>query len=451
MAEGMAGTEKTFASLMNAEARKLGLTNSHFTNATGLPDPDEYVTALDLARLARHIIYDYPEFYPIFSETEFTWNKIRQHNRNPLLEMNIGADGLKTGFTEDSGYGLVASAVRDGQRLIMVINGTKSEKERAEEARKLMDWGLRGFEKVELFRPGEEIARATVFGGAEGSVGVVGKGGVTALLAARLARSHQGPRRLSGPGAGAGRDRPGDRQAADHARHRRAARGAGLCQPGRRPRHAAPAGGGCAQGIADRLDIGGGTLLLYQPTMAGKFITFEGGEGAGKSTQIRLLAERLQAAGVTCVLTREPGGTEKAEAIRRLLLSGLAEQLGVDGEAVLFAAARADHVETVIRPALEAGRWVLCDRFYDSTHVYQADADPAFLDALDRVAVGGTRPDLTIVLDIPAELGLARAADRMAATGTTPDRFERDDDRPPRAPPPGLPEDRGGRPRSAAS
>ena len=182
LAEGMAGTEKTFANLMNAEARKLGLTGSHFTNATGLPDPDEYVTAIDLAKLARHIIYDDPEFYPIFSEKEFTWNKIRQHNRNPLLDMNIGADGLKTGFTDASGYGLVGSAVRDGQRLIMVINGTKSEKERAEEARKLMDWGLRGFEKVELFRNGEEVARASVFGGDEGSVGLVGKGAIAAFL-----------------------------------------------------------------------------------------------------------------------------------------------------------------------------------------------------------------------------------------------------------------------------
>ena len=182
LAEGMAGTEKTFANLMNAEARKLGLTGSHFTNATGLPDPDEYVTAIDLAKLARHIIYDDPEFYPIFSETEFTWNKIRQHNRNPLLEMGIGADGLKTGFTDASGYGMVGSAVRDGQRLIMVINGTKSEKERAEEARKLMDWGLRAFEKVELFRNGEEIARASVFGGDEGSVGLTGKGSIAAFL-----------------------------------------------------------------------------------------------------------------------------------------------------------------------------------------------------------------------------------------------------------------------------
>ena len=161
--------------------------------------------------------------------------------------------------------------------------------------------------------------------------------------------------------------------------------------------------------------------------MAGKFITFEGGEGAGKSTQVRFLAERLKRAGVTCVPTREPGGTATAEAIRRLLLSGLAEQLGVDGEAVLFAAARADHVEHVIRPALDAGQWVLSDRFFDSTHVYQSAADPHFLDALDRVAVGTTLPDLTIILDLPAEVGMARAAARTAESGTVPDRFERDE------------------------
>ncbi len=161
--------------------------------------------------------------------------------------------------------------------------------------------------------------------------------------------------------------------------------------------------------------------------MGGKFITFEGGEGAGKSTQILQLAERLKAAGVTSVLTREPGGTATAEAIRRLLLSGLAEQFGVDGEAVLFAAARADHVERVIRPALAAGQWVLSDRFFDSTRVYQSEADPSFLAALDRVAVGTTRPDLTVILDIPAEAGMARAAARMASSGTAPDRFERDE------------------------
>jgi dTMP kinase len=161
--------------------------------------------------------------------------------------------------------------------------------------------------------------------------------------------------------------------------------------------------------------------------MSGKFITFEGGEGAGKSTQIRRLADRLEAGGRAVVVTREPGGTPTAEDIRKVLLAGLAQDLGPDGEAVLFAAARADHVERVIRPALRAGKWVLSDRFSDSTRVYQAKADTGVLSALDRIAVGRTRPDLTIILDLPAETGLARAARRMEAAGHKPDRFERDD------------------------
>jgi D-alanyl-D-alanine carboxypeptidase (penicillin-binding protein 5/6) len=182
VAEGMAGSEAAFAGMMNAEAKKLGLTGSHFTNATGLPDPDQYVTAHDLARLAKHIIVDFAAYYPIYSQTEFTWNKIRQQNRNPLLDMGIGADGLKTGYTEESGYGLVGSAVRDGQRLILVINGTKSEKERAEEARKLMDWGFRAFERVSYFAAGDVIGEARVFGGDAGGVGLVSKVPVDVLL-----------------------------------------------------------------------------------------------------------------------------------------------------------------------------------------------------------------------------------------------------------------------------
>jgi D-alanyl-D-alanine carboxypeptidase (penicillin-binding protein 5/6) len=182
VAEGMAGSEAKFADMMNAEAAKLGLTGSHFANATGLPNPDQYVTAHDLARLAMHIIADFPQYYPIYSQTEFTWNKIRQQNRNPLLEMGIGADGLKTGYTEESGYGLVGSAVRDGQRLVLVINGTKSEKERGEEARKLMDWGYRAFERVHYFAPDEVIGAARVFGGEAGDVGLVAKLPVDVLL-----------------------------------------------------------------------------------------------------------------------------------------------------------------------------------------------------------------------------------------------------------------------------
>jgi len=161
--------------------------------------------------------------------------------------------------------------------------------------------------------------------------------------------------------------------------------------------------------------------------MAGKFITFEGGEGAGKSTQIRLLGERLKEAGIAVTMTREPGGTPQAEAIRKLILSGKAKQLGPEGEAVLFAAARADHVDKVIRPALAEGRWVLCDRFSDSTRVYQAEIGGEMLDGLDRVAVGRTQPDRTYILDVPASVGLARMKARAEAIGSAPDRFEQDD------------------------
>ena len=182
LAEGMAGTEAVFADLMNAEARKIGLTGSHFANSTGLPDPNQYVTAHDLARLADYIIRRFPDHYEIYGEKEFTWNKICQQNRNPLLGMNIGADGLKTGYTDDSGYGLVGSAVENGQRLILVINGTSSAKERAEEARKLLTWGFRAFERVNLFDKGEPIAEAKVFHGATSTVGVVSKGPIDVFV-----------------------------------------------------------------------------------------------------------------------------------------------------------------------------------------------------------------------------------------------------------------------------
>jgi D-alanyl-D-alanine carboxypeptidase (penicillin-binding protein 5/6) len=182
IAEGMAGTEATFANMMNAEARRIGLTGSHFANSTGLPDPEQYMTARDLATLARYIIEQFPESYKIYGERDFTWNKIKQPNRNPLLDMNIGADGLKTGFTDEAGYGLVGSAVRDGQRLIMVIAGTKSEKERSEESRKLLDWGFRAFEKVSLFGKGEVVGDARVFGGNARKVGLVSRTPVDFLL-----------------------------------------------------------------------------------------------------------------------------------------------------------------------------------------------------------------------------------------------------------------------------
>jgi len=155
----------------------------------------------------------------------------------------------------------------------------------------------------------------------------------------------------------------------------------------------------------------------------GQFITFEGGEGAGKSTQARRLAERLAARGIEVVLTREPGGSPLAEDIRRALLSGVVAPLGPAAEAIMFSAARIDHLERTIRPALAQGRWVVCDRFSDSTRAYQGalgNLDPRFMRELERVTVGDTRPDLTIMIDVPAQTGLARASARAAVA----DRFE---------------------------
>jgi len=166
LAVALAGSEPAFAEMMNRRARELGLTHSTFRNATGFPDPEQKMTARDIARLALHIIETYPDQYRIFAEPEFTWNKITQRNRNPLLADYQGADGLKTGYTQDSGYGLVGSVERDGRRLIVVLNGLESAKDRAQEARKLLDWGFTAFEQRELFPADEQIAEARVFGGA---------------------------------------------------------------------------------------------------------------------------------------------------------------------------------------------------------------------------------------------------------------------------------------------
>jgi serine-type D-Ala-D-Ala carboxypeptidase (penicillin-binding protein 5/6) len=182
LAEGIAGTEPKFAALMNKRARELGMTRSFFSNSTGLPDPPLVVTARELAILARHIIKTYPEFYPIYGEKEFTWNKIRQQNRNPLLAMNIGADGMKTGYTEDGGYGLVGSAVQNGLRLIVVVNGLETAAERANEGRRLLEWGFKGFEQKYLFAEGQNIGDAKVFGGSQWTVPLQAPSGVNLLV-----------------------------------------------------------------------------------------------------------------------------------------------------------------------------------------------------------------------------------------------------------------------------
>jgi dTMP kinase len=160
----------------------------------------------------------------------------------------------------------------------------------------------------------------------------------------------------------------------------------------------------------------------------GRFITFEGGEGSGKSTQIRTLAERLDGAKQRTIVTREPGGSPGAEIIRHLLLSGMGKLLGPEAETLLFAAARDDHVHTVIEPALDQGVWVLCDRFSDSTRAYQGrlgKVDPGILNALQRVTIGDLKPDLTFILDVPVEVGMQRASARRGSGA--PDRFEAED------------------------
>ena len=142
LAEKLAGSEESFAAMMNARARELGMTRSHFANAWGGGSTRQSVTARDMARLTAQVIRTYPQFYPYFGQTEFTWNGVRQQNRNPLLAMGIGADGVKTGHLGQSGYGLVGSAVQNGRRLILVLNGARSEDERAREARRLLEWGF---------------------------------------------------------------------------------------------------------------------------------------------------------------------------------------------------------------------------------------------------------------------------------------------------------------------
>jgi D-alanyl-D-alanine carboxypeptidase (penicillin-binding protein 5/6) len=171
LAEGIAGNERTFAAdKMTKRARELGLTQSTFANSNGLPDPGNKMTVRELARLARYIIQTYPEFYKLFGEKEFTWNKIRQPNRNPLLTSLEGADGLKTGYTKDGGYGMVGSAVQNGIRLIVVVNGLDDPEDRAAEAKKMLEWGFRNFEARTLFAAQQPVGYAKVFGGDSRSV-----------------------------------------------------------------------------------------------------------------------------------------------------------------------------------------------------------------------------------------------------------------------------------------
>jgi D-alanyl-D-alanine carboxypeptidase (penicillin-binding protein 5/6) len=170
LAEGMAGKEDEFAKRLNSKAKELGMTNSNFKNATGWPDPDHYTSAKDLAKLAQHLINQFPEYYKYFSENEFTYNNISQPNRNTLLNKDIGVDGLKTGHTDIAGYGIVASAVRNNRRLILVINGLKDESERATEAQSLLNYGFMNFTNITIAKANEALVLADTWMGASAKV-----------------------------------------------------------------------------------------------------------------------------------------------------------------------------------------------------------------------------------------------------------------------------------------
>lgn len=173
LAEGLAGSESAFADMLNSKAKALGMENSHFANASGWPDPDHYSTAQDLSILATALINNFPDYYSYYAEKEFTFNNIKQANRNPLLYRNIGADGIKTGHTEAAGYGLIGSGTENGRRVTIVVNGLENERARAEESAKLLEWGLKRFENKTLVKAGQPIENAEVVMGKASAVGLI--------------------------------------------------------------------------------------------------------------------------------------------------------------------------------------------------------------------------------------------------------------------------------------
>ena len=182
VAENIAGSEEAFAELMNAKAREWDMLDSTFANATGWPHENQKMSMRDLALLTRKIIRDFPEYYGLFAEREFTWEKIRQGNRNPLLDAFDGADGLKTGHTEESGYGLVGAAVKDGERRIVVVNGLNSERERSNESARLMRIAFNDFTRQTLFTKGETVGEAMVFKGKEKTAPLIVDQSVSAIV-----------------------------------------------------------------------------------------------------------------------------------------------------------------------------------------------------------------------------------------------------------------------------
>jgi serine-type D-Ala-D-Ala carboxypeptidase (penicillin-binding protein 5/6) len=199
LAEGLAGSEEAFVDVMNKKAQELGLTGSHFANVTGLPNPEHYMTAHDLGMLAKRIISDFPEYYHYDSEKEFTYNGIKQGNRNPLLYKNMGVDGLKTGHTEEAGYGLSASAMRNGRRLILVVHGLAGVNERSQESERLLEWGFREFDNATIAKAGEPIETAPVWLGTAPTVPLTVASDVKVTLPRSARRKMTAAVRFEGP------------------------------------------------------------------------------------------------------------------------------------------------------------------------------------------------------------------------------------------------------------
>ena len=332
---------------MMHRATQLGLHNSSFKNASGWPEEGHHMTVRDIATLSRRLIKEFPQYYGLFAEKTFTYNGIRQGNRNPLLYKDFGADGLKTGHTQMAGYGLAASAVRNGRRLILVIHALTSVNQRAREAERLLDWGFREFGNYALFKAGERVDKADVWLGTHPQVDLVLKSDLTVTLSRKARRAmtvkvvYEGP--IPAP-ISAGQkiaqlvigvpDVAGPSRAPLCRHRRRAARHVrSLCV-----RRWTTCYGG--QQSMTR----SATACIVRD--AGEVHFQEGGDGAGKSTQVLRLCETLGRYGIDVIATREPGGTPGAERIRSLLLDGPPEGLDPVAEALLhFAARRGTHCE----------------------------------------------------------------------------------------------------------
>ena len=405
-AEAIAGSEEQFVDLMNQKAKELGLSNSQFRNCTGWPDPEQHMSCRDIASLAKHLIQDFPQYYHYDSEKSFKYNGIEQENRNPLVQKGL-ADGLKTGHTDAGGYGLVASAARSGRRVIVVLNGLTSMKQRREESERLLEWAFREFEDVTLFTAADTVENARVWLGSQPTVPLVGGQDLVITMPKQWRKSATIEVQYESP------------IAAPVSRGEVLGK---LIVPGRACRRWRSR---CSRGSMCRGSAcPGGRWRWCRATRSGPerglFITLEGGEGAGKSTQAALLADRIASFGRPALRTRSLAARPGREALRAMLLRGAVKWSAV-AEAHLHFAARAEHLAHTIMPALEAGMIVVCDRFADSTMAYQGfglGADRALIAGLTRLLP--VAPALTLLLTVPPAIGAARTAARPGR----PDRYE---------------------------